>query len=265
MTEQLLIGIVLAAVISVSSYFARFLTFGGSLAQYGLGVILLGFGGWQWTIPMLVFFVLSSLLSKFGKARKKVADLYAEKSSQRDAWQVIANGGVAGIVTLIWFFSRNESLYFAYLGAVAATTADTWGTEIGTLARSNPILITTFKRVEKGRSGAVSSVGLIAGGVGAYVVWLSSTAGLADFDSQEALVSILVGGVSASLLDSLLGASIQSQFRCDVCGRVTENPLHCGKKSVLVSGYSFVRNDLVNLLCTLFGSFASFFAYNFFP
>ncbi len=261
MNEQLLIGIIFAVVTSVSSYLAGFLTFGGSLAQCLLGVILLGIGGWQWTIPMLVFFIFSSLLSRLGKEQKTVASLYSEKSSRRDAWQVAANGGVAGIVTLTWFFTRNDTLYLAYLGAVAAATADTWGTEVGTIARGNPILITTFKKVEKGKSGGISLLGLVAGVLGAYVIWLSSTAWLKDLDSTKVLLSILIGGVSASMFDSLMGATLQSQYRCDICSKVTESPFHCGKRGVLISGYPAVRNDLVNFLCTLFGSFASYVSY----
>ncbi len=261
MIEQLLIGILFAVVTSVSSYLARFLTFGGSLAQCLLGIILLGIGGWQWTIPMLVFFTFSSLLSRFGKEQKTVASLYSEKSSRRDAWQVAANGGVAGIITLMWFFTRNDTLYSAYLGAVAAATADTWGTEVGTLARGNPVLITTFKKVEKGKSGGISLLGLVAGALGAYVIWLSSTAWLKDLDSTKALLAVLIGGASASVFDSLMGATLQSQYRCDICNRATESPFHCGKSGVLISGYPFVRNDLVNLLCTGFGALASYLSY----
>jgi len=103
MIEQLLIGFLLAIVISVSSYFFRLLTLSGSIAQCILGTILLGLGGWQWTVPMLVFFVFSSVISKLGKRRRGCTELFFEKSSRRDAWQVIANGGVAEQLRLSGF------------------------------------------------------------------------------------------------------------------------------------------------------------------
>ena len=176
MAEQLLIGVVFAALISISSFLARLLTFSGAIARFVLGTVLLGFGGWQWTVPMVVFFLLSSLISRIGKHRRSEAESLFEKSSRRDAQQVFANGGIAGVVTLIWFLTRDESLYAAFLGSIAAATADTWGTEIGTLSRSSPILITTFKRVDCGTSGGVSLLGLLAGVAGSLTIGISGLA-----------------------------------------------------------------------------------------
>jgi uncharacterized protein (TIGR00297 family) len=262
MAEQLLIGILFAALISVFSYLGRFLTFGGSIAQFILGTILLGLGGWQWTIPMLVFFVSSSFLSKIGKKRRSAAEALFEKSSQRDAMQVFANGGVAGVVTLFWFITQNDLLFIAYLGAVAAATADTWGTEVGTLSRSAPVLVTTLKRVEPGTSGAISPLGLIAGACGSLAVFVSSLPWLHQLPIALALICTTVGGNLGSLVDSFAGATIQAQFKCGECGSTTERLLHCGHEARLVRGSLLVRNDQVNTISNIFGAFASCLLWN---
>lgn len=257
MAEQLFIGLLFAVIISVSSFLARFLTLSGSIAQFILGTILLGLGGWQWTVPILVFFFLSSLISKTGKQRRENAESFFEKPARRDVWQVIANGGVAGAITLIWFFTRNELLYVAYLGSIAAATADTWGTEVGTLSRSSPILITTFKRVEAGRSGAVSTLGLVAGIAGSLTIWLSSLSWFSSSKYPLLLFTTLIGGLAGGLADSFVGATCQAQFQCAICGKLTERLIHCERKTSLVRGKTWIKNDQVNLICTIIGSIVS--------
>jgi uncharacterized membrane protein len=281
MREQLLIGVACAFLFSAASYVARFLTFGGSVAQFLLGVILLGFGGWQWTLPMMTFFILSSLISKFGKneaawvgtesgprvskfaatereSRATSWEFFFEKSSRRDAMQVIANGGVAGLITVAWLATNNDALYIAYLGAVAAATADTWGTELGTLSRSPPLLITSFKKVEAGRSGAVSSLGLLAGVAGCIAIVVCAVPWIRDGHFIAASVAVVGGGVIGSLADSILGATLQAQFRCVVCKRETERLSHCAHETEFATGLRFLRNDGVNLLCSVIGGVTSY-------
>jgi uncharacterized protein (TIGR00297 family) len=257
MTEQFLIGVAFAFLISVASYFARFLTLDGSIAQFILGSILLGFGGWRWTVPMVAFFILSSLLSKFGKKRRVSAEAHFEKSSHRDAMQVVANGGFACLITLDWLATSNDVLYVAYLGAVAAATADTWGTELGTLSRSAPVLITNLKQVEAGRSGAVSLLGVLAGVAGCLAILLSAFPWIRSDDLIATSVAVVSGGVVGSLADSALGATLQAQFRCIVCKRETERLTHCEHATEFISGFRFLRNDGVNLLCSIGGGAVS--------
>lgn len=254
--EQLFVGAFFAACISFFSYVARLLTAGGSLAQFILGTILLGFGGWQWTLPMVVFFLLSSLISKVGTQRRAQAAAHFEKSSRRDAWQVLANGGAAGIMTLVWFFTHEEALYVAYLGAVAAATADTWGTEIGTLSNKSPLLLTTFTRVDAGRSGAVSMLGILAGVLGSCVIWGTALFWISA-SSLAMFLSVIIGGLAGTVADSLLGATLQVQYQCSVCRRITELREHCGNPALWFRGIAWIDNDIVNFIATLVGGFAS--------
>ena len=205
---------------------------------------------------MLVFFVSSNLISRIGKVRRRRIESTFEKSSRRDALQVISNGGVAGVITLLWLFTHHESLYIGYLGAVAAATADTWGTEVGVLSSAPPSLITTFERVEPGTSGAVSFLGLSGSVVGCVTIflsalfWLDQMVGIAAF-------SILLGGIIGAVIDSALGSTFQLQYKCNVCNKLTERETHCGMKGCFSSGFEWMRNDQVNLICTISGCVAS--------
>ena len=166
------------------------------------------------------------------------AELAQAKGAQRDAWQVLANGGVA---TASIALGRRG----AFVGALAAAGADTWATELGMLASSQPRLITTLRTVPA-TSGGVTLAGLAASAGGALTV------GLAAGDPRTALVA----GVAGSILDSILGATIQAAYVCERCGAPTEEPRHaaCDSPARRVKGVAWANNDAINAAATLAGA-----------
>ena len=68
----------------------------------------------MWAVPMLAFFLLSNLLGKVGKARKAQFDLVFEEGGQRDIYQVLANGGVAGVIAVIYAVTGRVDLFPLY-------------------------------------------------------------------------------------------------------------------------------------------------------
>jgi uncharacterized protein (TIGR00297 family) len=255
-------GLLLAALISALSLASGLLTRGGSVAQFLLGWLLLGLGGWQWTVPVLVFFVPSSLLSRISRGRRQSAESQFAKPGARDGLQVLANGGVVGLLLLLDLLAPSPTWYLGALGGVGAAAADTWGTEIGILSRSHPRLLSTLKAVEAGRSGAVSLLGLFAALLGGLLV---SSSGLLWIPSGSLLVAVAAtsaGSLFGSLVDSLLGATLQASYRCTVCGKLTEREVHCNVRSRLSGGYRFFTNDLVNFLCTLSGALFALLLWN---
>ena len=68
---------------------------------------------------------------------------------------------------------------------------------------------------------------------------------------------ILIGTISGllgSIIDSVLGAIIQGKYRCAKCNIITDDSVHHGESSILISGSSNINNNTVNLLATLSGS-----------
>ena len=265
---KILLTIILSLLISVGSYFARFLTFSGAIATMFLAIVIYGLGGWVWTVPILVFFVSSSFLSRIRAERKKEFAAIFEKSSRRDAGQVLANGGLAGILVVVWSFLHHETIYIAYLGTVSAVTADTWSTELGVLSRSEPRSITSLTSVPSGTSGAVSVLGLIAGLLGSMLIFAVGTpclrvAGVGKVSTFLLFTVVVVSGICGNLLDSLLGATVQSQYRCRGCGKMTERKVHCAEtKTELVRGKTWVTNDVINFVCAVSGAGIAFAAFN---
>ncbi len=139
---QIAIGTALAALIAAAAFRARALSASGAIAAFFVGAITFGIGGWPATAVLFAFFLPSTILSRIGKARKR--DLVdVGKQGARDAWQVLANGGIAALALLLsWRFGAAAA---AFAGAFAAASADTWGTEIGTLARGLPRSILTLR------------------------------------------------------------------------------------------------------------------------
>jgi uncharacterized protein (TIGR00297 family) len=246
---KILFGLLAALVVAIVSYKVNFINAGGALLAFLMGCIIFGFGGWRFTMPILVFFILSSLLSKFGKNRKKLIELSYQKTSVRDFYQVMANGGVATALALFIFLSGNTSLYPLYLAAIAAANADTWGTELGIFSKSRPVIITSFKKVDPGTSGAISIIGSIASLTGSIIIALIGTCFYAM--DQSLVIIVVLGGFLGSIFDSFVGATIQGKFRCQKCEQKTESKQHCGIDTVHIKGHIWVDNDLVNIFSIL--------------
>jgi len=255
---QFFAGEVLALLVAVLSYRVRFLDGSGAIATFVLGAFIFGLGGWAFSMPILAFFVLSSALSRLGIARKNTASTKFQKSSRRDFGQVLANGGISGLVVVLWYFLPNPIWYFLYLASIAAVTADTWATEIGLFSHKAPRLITSWQPAAPGTSGAISVLGLVGAVVGATVIALLGWVIPVQRSSYRfgiTVTMIIIGsGFFAHLLDSLLGATIQAQHACPICQQVSEKRGRCcGVERQLHSGWNWVDNDVVNGICSLWG------------
>ena len=257
MPIQILAGLVVAAVSSYAAYRLHSLTSGGALAATALGTIVFGLGGWQWAVLLLTFFVLSSALTRaFPSAKAGAEEKYA-KGGQRDQMQVLSNGGVAGAFVLLHALTPGAAWpWIGFAGAVAAVNADTWATELGILNPGNPRLITSpSKMVEKGTSGAVSPIGTLASILAATVIGILA-ANLANGPQWSLFPITAAAGLSGSLVDSVLGATVQAVYFCPADRKETEkHPFHgCGSRTVHIRGWKWLDNDVVNLACGVTGA-----------
>lgn len=244
---QIAIAAVAAFAISALAYALRALSPSGAVAAFLVGLVVFGVGGWPAAAVLLAFFASSSLLSRVG-ARRKRALVDWGKQGARDARQVLANGGVAavciGLSPLV-----GAPLPLAFAAALAAATADTWSTEIGTLARRARSIL-TFRPIVSGLSGGVSFPGTLAQIAGAaFIAGVAYEAGVAAF------WPVAIAGVAGGLFDSIVGASAQALRWCPRCARACEtNPHVCGTPTTMFRGLQWVDNDAVNFLATLFGA-----------
>ncbi len=252
-TQLLISSVLVLAVVTISAY-AKFLTKDGIVAASVVGLLIFGFGGLKWAIPLVAFFFLSSILSKMTKS----SGVIFEKGSRRDAFQVFANGGIPLVLLLIYLIDKNEIFYILYLTALATATADTWATEFGSMKKQKTISIVTLNEIPQGTSGGISLFGTFGGFLGAVLILLS---GIYWINSNLLVNSVLIVlfGFLGMFIDSLIGATLQRKNICQVCGKETELNYHCGKPTKFHIGIKFLDNDSVNFLAIMFSVILLFF------
>jgi len=201
---RLLVGFAGAVVVAFVARRVKVLTTDGAIAAATIGTIIYGFGGWPMAALLLMFFLSSSLLTQVRAERK----FHPEHRRGRSAGQVLANGAIASVLAMLYGLGHSSAALSAFAGAVAASTADTWATEVGLLAAAPPRLITTLREVPPGTSGGVTWLGTVAGIVGAAAISFA-----AFYWLRTPVVPVLAGGVIAMLLDSVLGATIEGRVQ----------------------------------------------------
>ena len=254
MLQRATLGVVVAGAIAGVARRAGALSRSGAFAALFVGTATVT-GSWRWGALLLTYFTLSTVLSRFGRERKEtLTSGVLAKGGARDAVQVMANGGVFAAGALLSALAMDTvavTMSLAALGALSASAADTWATEIGTLYGGTPRSLLTMRRVPVGSSGGVSVAGLAAMVAGAAVI----AAVAVSLGLTHDLHIITTAGVAGAVVDSLLGATLQERRWCAACGRSSEQPVHdCGSATTLVGGHEWMNNDMVNLMATFVGA-----------
>jgi len=258
-------GLVLSAFIGAVAYRRHSLDRSGWLGAIITGTATFGLGGWTWGSVLIVFFVTSSALSHFRQAQKqRIAGEKFEKGGRRDLWQALANGGAGAALALVYGLTGEPvMLLAAYVGVMATVTADTWATEIGVLSPHPPRLITSGRIVAPGTSGGVTLYGISASAGGALLIGATTLLFMVAERGVwlvALLPAALVGGVVGSLVDSLLGATVQAMYLSPT-GETEKRASRDGVRYPLLRGWRWMNNDMVNFLSSLAGGAAAFGVY----
>ena len=239
----------LIAVMVLMGYSSRLLTASGAIAAFVVGVFTVLGLGLKGLLILGLFFASSSFWSKVKSANKKKAEEMLVKGSRRDWQQVLANGGLAALSSILYFATADLLWLLGFCICNAAANSDTWASEIGSMSRGKPLYIKNYKRVERGTSGAVSLLGTTAALLGSFVIALASSY-LFHLHFGEFLFIFILGFIG-NVIDTLLGAFVQAGYECSVCTMKTEKTFHCGQKTKLMKGIPVLNNDAVNFLSGL--------------
>lgn len=205
---RLVTALAVNAVLAGAAYGWKALDRSGWIAATIVGSAVLGFLGWKGYLLLMLFFLLGTLATRCGYKSKAHLGVAQERSGRRNAWNVLANGSVAATCALFSVVTPLPQLfYLAFAGAIASAAADTLESEIGQLRGGPTFLITSFKPVPVGTDGGVSAVGTTAGALGSLIV--AFTGGIVGLYPARSVLIVAVAGLTATLLESAVGASLE--------------------------------------------------------
>ncbi|XXG63733.1 hypothetical protein AAC387_Pa05g1850 [Persea americana] len=261
------IALLISTVIAIRALKRKSLNLSGAFLGF-LVMFMHFYVSYRFGALLLVFFFTSSKLTKYGEEKKRIIDADFKEGGQRDWIQVLANSGIATALVVIvgnltgWqdkcLDSKDSALVTCLIGGVigqyACCNGDTWSSELGMLSDAQPRLITTFKPVRKGTNGGVTTTGLVAAAAAGGVIGLTFVVVgffTAKCTSDVALKQLLViplstiAGLCGSLIDSVLGATVQFSGFCTIRNKVVGKP---GPTVRRISGMSILDNNGVNLV-----------------
>ncbi|XP_071737237.1 protein PGR [Rutidosis leptorrhynchoides] len=276
---QLIIAVAISSFISINSYRKKSLDVSGALAGFFVMAVHLSVN-YRFGAMLLAFFFTSSKLTKMGEDRKRSIDADFKAGGQRNWIQVFSNSGIATVLVIAYWklkasqdtcLDSKESriitcLVGGLIGHYSCSNGDTWSSELGVLSDDQPRLITNFKHVRRGTNGGVTKAGLQAAAAAGAVIGLAfvipglfTKSCTSDTFLKQLLVVPVsaVAGLAGSLIDSILGATLQFSGFCSVRNKVVSKPGPTVKK---ISGLSILDNNGVNVVSILLTSMLTSFA-----
>ena len=254
------LGFIVLLLLSLLSYKGSMTSLSGTLAGIILGATIILFGGWQWFVVFIAFFLIGSLATKFRLAEKVVKGVAQEKGGMRGWKNAVSNGLPAAIGAISYPIYNPAAIFFA--SSLSSALADTLATEIGVLSLREPRLITNpSKRVPVGMSGGFTPEGYAAALLGSLVISsMSSSLGVVNF-GIKGFLSVMLAGLLGSTVDSFIGSTIQAKYHCPACNRIVEVPTHCGQHAEFLEGVRWVDNHMTNLLSNSIAGLAGLLIY----
>ena len=230
------------------------LTIGGIaaalLVDIGISVSL-GNAGF---LILLSFFVFGIVSDKIKKKHKKSEQNELKSIECRSYKQVLANSLISLIFAILCIVTKQRIFAVAFVAGFAEALADTFASGFGVFSK-HTVDIVRFKPCKKGLSGGVSFIGSICAVLGATLI--AAVAYAVGLINAREIGVVILAGFLGCVVDSILGATIQVKYKCSTCGTIVEKKEHCQAKTVKNSGLSFVDNNLVNFLSTVFAAVLS--------
>ena len=124
--------LILIAVV-IASIATKKLTIGGSSAGALIAaLVFLGFG-YTGVSMLAIFFILGTATTIWRKKEKAAIKLQHDQSTRRNAGQVFANGGMAGLMGVLGYLFPERALLFNLMMAASLSSAmaDTLSSELG--------------------------------------------------------------------------------------------------------------------------------------
>ncbi|BAZ13762.1 hypothetical protein NIES4071_56020 [Calothrix sp. NIES-4071] len=211
----------------------KLLTGAGYLNAWLLGVLIWGTLGFPGYLVVMFYFLVGSFVTKVGIVQKEAEGIAEKRSGARGPENVWGSALIATLCAVGAFALNSDFdtvhklLVLGYVASFSTKLSDTCASEIGKAYGTRTFLITTLQRVARGTEGAVSLEGTLAGAVASLAQALIGLAvGLINgLDIGWCVLAAFI----ATNIESVIGATLQSR-------------------------YTWLTNELVNILNTLIGA-----------
>lgn len=191
----------------VFSIYAKKLTPAAAFTGLICGSLLYAAAGYPGILMLTVFFLGGTIATSWGRKKKEVLDKPGDLI-RRNAWQVLANAGMATLLAvLMLLFPAYHSILMVMLsGTIASAMADTLSSELGVLYGSNFYNCISWKKDQRGLDGVISLEGTLIGAAGAMLIALIYA--LSNGFNVSFLI-VVIAGIAGNYSDSFVGASLE--------------------------------------------------------
>ncbi len=223
MVMTIIVSTLLCGSLCFLAYYEEVLTLDGTIAAFGVGMVIGILGNVSWLLVLLFFLLSSFIATRYKFALKEAMGVQEGVKGERRATNVLANGFAPMAAAVLSFLDPpgfpREIGGIVFLSALAVAGSDTLASEIGVLSQK-AYLITSLKRVTPGTDGGVSLLGqacaigaaLYTAVVGWFVVAdLARIYGLDTTTPVYAgylLIPAVIGFVGCQI-DSVIGATLE--------------------------------------------------------
>jgi len=206
------------------------LTFAGAIAAAIAGLLVFAGAGYTGLIMLTTFFILGTIATSWKKKEKLPFKSSGDRSTKRNAGQVLANGGIPALVGLLMLLIPSQATLFGMMmaAALASATADTLSSELGMIYGRRFFNIITLRKEAKGLDGVISIEGLVIGIIGSAIIAVIYGLG---YGWDKACFFIIIAGTLGNVADSVLGALLERK--------------------------NYLNNDAVNFLNTLIAALSA--------
>ncbi len=209
-----LLALALNAVLISLAQRLPLLTRAGWIHAGVLGTLLWGTLGWPGWLAVVLYLLLGSLVTRLGYRRKLDSGLAEARGGRRgpeNVWGSALVGTVLALLVPAAAAPLQALLLLGFAASFAAKLADTFGSEIGKRWGRHTVLITSLRAVAPGTEGAISLEGTAASLAGSGLMALVML-GLGLISGWRAGLLVLGVGLLATLLESLIGATLQRRW-----------------------------------------------------
>lgn len=245
---NLMISFILSFSLALLAYIRKAMTKGALVVAFIFAFIITYLGGIYAFLILATTFIMVTIAGKINSNEREKKSKDINKNGPKNVYQILANVLLGTLFVIISFFTKDKRYILIYAVVMAEALADSLASDIGILAKKEPINILTLKKGTPGMSGNISILGMGAALFGAIEIALIYFWFHQNF---KYVLIIIICGFLGAFIDTILGAIIQVKYKCVKCGILTEQVYHCGSKTIKYRGMKIFNNDMVNFLSNL--------------